>query len=184
MRATRTLVRRVEASDRDVTPTSIAWAAGFWDGEGCVVLDLRSMHPALHISQSGDEAVEILVRFALSVGVAGRIYKGWRKSPEHKPAFKLHIVGTESIRAFDLCRVYLTNTKIAQATRAFDAWAERKKNYVHHNTRKTHCVRGHEFSPENTRVTGGKQAGRRRCKACRHLAYISSKGLPDRGATA
>lgn len=31
------------------------------------------------------------------------------------------------------------------------------------NSRKTHCNRGHEFTPENTRIYQGNQ---RRCKAC------------------
>lgn len=31
-----------------------------------------------------------------------------------------------------------------------------------HNTRKTHCPKGHEYTPENTRVKDGK----RNCKAC------------------
>lgn len=32
------------------------------------------------------------------------------------------------------------------------------------NSRKTHCIRGHEFTSENTRITS---AGRRNCRACR-----------------
>lgn len=38
--------------------------------------------------------------------------------------------------------------------RSFSPWAN--------NARKTHCIRGHEFSPENTRV----EAGRRVCRTC------------------
>lgn len=34
------------------------------------------------------------------------------------------------------------------------------------NARKTHCKRGHEFTPENTRMTS---AGKRRCMACSGL---------------
>lgn len=32
----------------------------------------------------------------------------------------------------------------------------------HHNAAKTHCIAGHEFTPENTRVRGGT----RKCRTC------------------
>lgn len=40
-------------------------------------------------------------------------------------------------------------------------WATGKEQA--HNSRKTHCIHGHEFSPENTRLTA---RGARECKAC------------------
>lgn len=43
------------------------------------------------------------------------------------------------------------------------------------NARKTHCVHGHEFTPENTYVISGK----RRCKTCfarvSHNRYLRRK---------
>jgi hypothetical protein len=37
-----------------------------------------------------------------------------------------------------------------------------------HNARKTHCKRGHEFSPENTYIAPG--SGRRSCRICMRAA--------------
>ncbi len=37
---------------------------------------------------------------------------------------------------------------------------------VHHNARKTHCKRGHEFTVENTYITSD---GRRNCRECQRL---------------
>lgn len=34
--------------------------------------------------------------------------------------------------------------------------------------KKTHCKRGHEFTPENTIIRTGRSGPGRRCKACRH----------------
>jgi hypothetical protein len=49
-------------------------------------------------------------------------------------------------------------------------WGTRSQNILdqvthgrHNNARKTHCLRGHEFTEDNTYVVG---AGRRQCKAC------------------
>ncbi len=38
---------------------------------------------------------------------------------------------------------------------------------MNHNTGKTHCLRGHEFTPENTRVFA--ITGARGCKACARM---------------
>lgn len=38
---------------------------------------------------------------------------------------------------------------------------------LHPARKKTHCRRGHEYTPENTRVVGG---GLRRCRRCRQIA--------------
>lgn len=49
------------------------------------------------------------------------------------------------------------------------------------NMRKTHCCRGHPFTPENTRyVRAGRRAGRRECRACdsrRSMEYQRRHGL-------
>jgi hypothetical protein len=43
------------------------------------------------------------------------------------------------------------------------------------NARKTHCIRGHEFTPENTYINPGRPF--RACRACRRLrTAISKKG--------
>lgn len=42
------------------------------------------------------------------------------------------------------------------------------------NARKTHCKRGHEFTPENTYVQYNKGKAGRRCREC-HLALLRSR---------
>ena len=45
----------------------------------------------------------------------------------------------------------------------------------HHETRKTHCIRGHEFTPENTY----HRSGQRHCKACCRERQRIKKGWPE-----
>lgn len=42
-------------------------------------------------------------------------------------------------------------------------WAPQKPGYVHYRSKQTHCLRGHEFTKENT---GFYKSGSRRCKKC------------------
>ena len=44
-----------------------------------------------------------------------------------------------------------------------------RRGLEHHNGRKTHCKRGHEFSEENTRIQVRQGQQRRSCKTCVRL---------------
>jgi hypothetical protein len=52
-------------------------------------------------------------------------------------------------------------SNLAYGTRG-DNEQDKLRHGTHHNARKTHCKRGHEFTPENTRTT----YGRRECLTC------------------
>lgn len=43
------------------------------------------------------------------------------------------------------------------------------------NRNKTHCPKGHAYSPENTRTD--KKTGHRTCRACRRLDYFRNKSI-------
>ena len=67
--------------------TKLAWAAGFWDGEGCASVFKRGKEPyhyaVLQMSQSDPF---VLRRFQESVGGLGRIYGPYdRHRPNTKP---------------------------------------------------------------------------------------------------
>jgi hypothetical protein len=53
----------------------------------------------------------------------------------------------------------------------------------HTNGAKTHCYRGHEFTPENTLITdAGKGRKRRQCKACNRIRLRIAAGWPEQQA--
>lgn len=43
---------------------------------------------------------------------------------------------------------------------------DRVRNGLEHNSAKTHCIRKHEFTPENTRIVKGRW---RQCKRCEKI---------------
>lgn len=45
------------------------------------------------------------------------------------------------------------------------------KKRIHHNSKKTHCIHGHEFTPENTHI---RTDSTRRCKICHRQRNIKS----------
>lgn len=72
---------------------------------------------------------------------------------------------------------YCHKPKICKSTKCFnpehiykgDAHTNMKDRVLdgtHHHSIKTHCINGHEFTIENTRVT---KAGSRRCKLCHKI---------------
>ena len=166
------------------TATDIAWVAGFWDGEGSFIADGRSLVVSLQISQAGPGAEGLLTRVATSLGLPASIYAGWRR-PQHQPNCKLHIVGENAVRAFELCKPYLSETKRSQAQARISAWRERQQAFIHFKLRNTHCPQGHEFNLANTRYN---QRGARVCRECRRAAgrraYAAKRALLGRTVTA
>jgi hypothetical protein len=151
------------APGRDV---DIAWAAGFWDGEGSFIADNRSCVVSLQVSQAGDEGHALLARFARALGQPATIYEGWRKTERHKPAYKVHIIGERAVRAYELCKPYLSETKKQQAEGRIAAWRQRQASFVHSSTSKTHCPEGHSYSDANTFINS---RGARCCRTCRRI---------------
>jgi hypothetical protein len=68
----------------DINREELAWAAGFFDGEGSISISQTNKnrgtpkklfwHTNLEISQSGELGHEVLNRFKISVGNLGKVY--------------------------------------------------------------------------------------------------------------
>lgn len=167
-----------------VEQIELAWAAGFFDGEGCVgCYDTRAVRGRGHgkgairlmmaISQTPTTAScvpDVLCRFRQAVG-SGRIGavhpQPERSFPNGRPHYRLSISGAEDVRTvYDKLRPYLSEVKRAQFELALKRWDDRFVEFPRIRpgpALKTHCVNGHAFDETNT----GWYLGRRYCRACR-----------------
>lgn len=128
----------------------LAWAAGFFDGEGCTSLRRHGANAAAACA-IGQKHPEVLHRFHMAVGV-GAIYHltshrtEWRWQTTNEP---------DARQVIELLRPYLGTLKRDQADAAFAAstWHDGHKDQL------TCRDPTHEIVP---RAGGG-----RRCKTCR-----------------
>jgi len=150
----------------------LAWAAGFFDGEGSIVLLTPSkVRPArlaktlrLTITQAADPFV--LHRFDRATGGFGLIY-GPIPRGEHKPQWTYNLHRFEHVQAVIAAMWHwLSPTKREQARATLVTWLG--QNHHAGPLRRTHCPRGHELTVQNSYVIRG--TGCRRCRIC-HNAY-------------
>lgn len=110
-----------------MTATELAWAAGFFEGEGTVTL--RPLRGVTHtpgdlrvaVTQNGgDEARALLERFAEAVGFTGNIngpydYAGrYEDSPTKKPRFTLQAYGSRAVCVMDKLIPFMSGPKAAR----------------------------------------------------------------------
>lgn len=125
----RNLDRRqpVRMLDKPLDTHELAWAAGFFDGEGTTTGDAKAGRPRtfLSVAQSGDP--DLLHRFQSAVGGLGRVNGPWAKSRGYRPQYAYQIHGFEAVQAvIAMLWPWLGETKREQASRRLLAFRGRK----------------------------------------------------------
>lgn len=138
-----------------MSPKDIAWVAGLYEGGGsCPVLSDGGVRVEM---VSTDE--DVMRQFVELVGF-GRI----RRVPGRKEGYKeVHcwsIRGKNAVEFLECVLPWLGERRGARALEAI-TWKPRRPTV---SPEDTHCVHGHEFTPENTRPRG---TGGRICIICR-----------------
>ena len=113
-------------------PTDIerAWAAGFWDGEGCTTTSIdkrvQLRQPRLRIqmgiAQAGEEVPMVLTRFKDAVGGLGHIRGPYWRTGSTKPVYTWAVQGMECCQmVLVLLWPYLSDVKRQQAVERLKA---------------------------------------------------------------
>lgn len=153
-------------------PLEVAWAAGFFDGEGNAHsvsgLDRRNGHAnfllRLSVSQSGvaEEPPSALVRFQVALGGIGRIH-GPRHARGRKPIWRWDATSFEQVQAgIGMLWGRLGPVKRAQTfavLRAAQVDFRDRYRHIGGAQRKVVCIRGHSDWVQMSK--------RRYCRSCR-----------------
>ncbi len=157
-----------------ITETDWAWAAGYFEGEGCITIrrrrpeDIyRSGHISLHVVSADRDVLE---RLRVIVGVGSITGPFMPASPlSKKPLCRWQVAGK---KAEALCDNHLFVDLLGGRRRA--RIAEIRKELADQPSPpmrpsrplRPHCSRGHLYDDENTR----RYPGRRVCKTCQREA--------------
>lgn len=137
-----------------------AWAAGLWDGEGCLCLLKHRSHaghfvPEAAVTQSSETGrPEVLSRFA-DVAGSGYWYGPFHQVDSRLPVYRWKLFREDEIKALlELIWPWLGPTKRSQAMRVLLTLTTQPE-LAHGNpawgSHKTHCIRGHEYASARVR---------------------------------
>lgn len=108
-------------------PTDLIWAAGFFDGEGCVSVVLQKRGDFMVRLFVGNTNVQALFAFKEMFG--GTIYERPAKSIRHKTAYQWQVVSGQAFRALEQLLPYLRvkreQAELALQFRQFAAFDDR-----------------------------------------------------------
>ncbi len=171
----------------------LAWAAGFFDGEGTTCGSHAARYPHLSVSQAGtvEEPPQALVRFQWAVGGLGLISGPVRDPHGRRPKWAFHMSGFECVQAVvAMIWPWLGNVKREQATRALLTFravpvprrrpgvrvgrplgipANAAMRLRHGQPIKTKCSRGHDYNDAYV-----SPVGKRYCRQCRRINHRAS----------
>lgn len=155
------------------TREEIAWAAGFWEGEGSIGLNRGNGHdgatcPYLAASQVTREPLDRLAR-VLGGRVYGPYHRGKRCNANAQPFYEWRLAGWENVsRSCKAMREWLSARRARQIDAVFAEYNPLRNTGKGGNNRlKTHCPEGHPYDRENTyryRTRNGWGRGCRRCR--------------------
>lgn len=187
--------RRVSARRLLLPPgrEQLAWAAGFFDGEGTTWAGRSSGYPTLSVPQAGHftEPPDVLLRFQAAVGGLGLVYGPILNEERNKPIWRYRVSGFEMVQAVvAMLWPWLGTEKRRQAALVFLACRARSVLPRDDGIRvgrplgipmpdlrglrrgvppRTTCSRGHDLADAYV-----SPVGRRQCRQCRRLNHRRS----------
>jgi hypothetical protein len=159
----------------------LAWAAGFFDGEGSTLtVDAKRKYPWIAITQGGtvDAPPAVLVRFRAAVGNVGHIEGPdvYVDQPDWLARWVFRVAGFELVQmVLGLLWHQLGEVKRNQAHRVLAGWlaiphGRRADGVRYGRPLNERCARGHDYS--DTYIS---PQGFRTCRPCRRITYLARR---------
>lgn len=114
--------------------TELAWAAGFFDGEGCTTAHCgygaQRLAPRLRVSQNGNEGSKLLHRFKWAIKL-GKVYGPYPIAKnQNLPIYYFGITNHDEVKlAIKLLWPYLSLVKRRQYKKVVAAYKADRKNW-------------------------------------------------------
>lgn len=143
----------------------LAWAAGFFDGEGSTYLNIRKdrkvSHVKMGVAQVEPEPLRKFFGIVGRGGISGP-YTEKESSRNAKPIYKWNCSGFPAKEVLAMLWPYLSEVKKQQATVAIAGESNSGKLWTGH---RTHCPRGHSYAEHGKRT----RDGHRKCRLCERV---------------
>lgn len=157
-----------------VVRKQLAWAAGLFEGDGCVLAAGRRHELSLHVTQAGSREAppDVLRRFRMAVGGIGYVRGPFKVKGRRKPKWRYFASGFEAVQAvLAMLWPWLGPVKRQQARNALFAYRsrpvqERRPGVRFGRPLNVRCKRGHDYS--DARIDGRGVRYCRHCEAIRH----------------
>lgn len=156
--------------EKAVDREELAWAAGFFDGEGTASYERSGQYGQLRL-QVGQKDRRPLDRFCAAVGV-GRIY-----TSNKRDIFRWHTNrSADAIAAIGFLWTWLDQPKREQVRSAMSTFGKSAFAGTRHSDR---CTKGHVHTTENTYITKAGYSACRWCKNEWRAEYRRIHGRPN-----
>lgn len=141
---------------------NLAWAAGLFEGEGCITISGKPPHGRRVVLELGMTDEDVVRKFGaiMGVGHVGGPYHPRTRPLHHKSHWRWTVTGGKQAQAvLAALWPFLCSRRQAKAIEAIKFFASQQ---VWTGNRK-HCPKGHEYTLENTYLL---TRGGRACRAC------------------
>lgn len=160
-------------ADSHATETELAWAAGLFEGEGCILADEKAPRgrPRVRLYLSSTD-LDVVKRFQRILGV-GSIRPHSRPEPQYKDLWAWQISGKAVEAPLRALLPWLAERRTARALAALKLIP----SIGVENRLKTHCPKGHPYDAVNTRWKDGarscRECNRQACRARRNKVALN-----------
>jgi hypothetical protein len=150
----------------------VAWAAGLFEGEGCISYGVKRGNVIVQVRMTDRDIIERLH----AVVPCPKIGIVLPKSDHHKTQYRWTLTAPDRIREFlNMTLPYFGERRSTRAQELL-AFLDTRPGRGARNGRKTHCPKGHEYTPENTTPIGPDKTWRA-CRTCNRNYMRARKRL-------
>lgn len=155
----------------DLTEAEVAWLAGIYEGEGSCAISKTGRAINVTVTMTDFDIIERLHALTGLGSVSGPFARG-----DNKPYKTWQVSSIDAVTFLETIKPWLGMRREARAVEAIDNWRNNRTQSVPSDT---HCIHGHEFTPENTYVYRDKR-NRSHGRSCKTCIAVAAKKWRDK----